>query len=185
MLIMPRVLILNGPNLNLLGVREPDVYGTTTLAQIEAELTELGRELGVEVECFQANGEGALIDRIQAFAAPVLAAIPAAHPGSSQGDRRGLIINPGGYTHTSIALRDAIAAVALPTLEVHLSNLYAREPQRHGSVTGAACVGVIMGLGAVSYRLALKALAARLSPDGWPAPDGQVSEAPDGGRVAP
>jgi 3-dehydroquinate dehydratase-2 len=152
---MPRVLVVHGPNLNLLGVREPEIYGTTTLAQIDRELIELGARLGVEVETFQANGEGALIDRIQAFAGT---AIPAAHPES-----RGLIINPGGYTHTSVALRDTIAAVALPTIEVHLSNLHAREPMRHTSMTAGVCLGVIMGLGPDSYRLALHALATRLS----------------------
>jgi 3-dehydroquinate dehydratase-2 len=152
----PVVLVVHGPNLNLLGVREPAIYGTTTLAQLDRDLLELGARLGLEVETFQANGEGALIDRIQAFAST---AIPAAHPGPD----RGLIINPGGYTHTSIALRDTIAAVALPTIEVHLSNLHAREPMRHTSVTGGVCSGVIMGLGPDSYRLALHALASRLS----------------------
>ena len=168
---MPRVLVVHGPNLNLLGVREPAIYGTTTLAQLDRDLQELGARLGLEVETFQANGEGALIDRIHAFAGfaggsavgsgatanPVGAtAIPAAHPGA------GLVINPGGYTHNSVALRDAIAAVALPTIEVHLSNLHAREALRHTSVTAGACLGVIMGLGPDSYRLALHALASRL-----------------------
>jgi 3-dehydroquinate dehydratase-2 len=161
---MPRVLVVHGPNLNLLGVREPAIYGTTTLAQLDRDLLELGARLGLEVETFQANGEGALIDRIQAFAST---AIPAAHPTragkATGGPDRGLIINPGGYTHTSVALRDTIAAVALPTIEVHLSNLHAREPLRHTSVTGGVCLGVIMGLGPDSYRLALHALATRLS----------------------
>jgi 3-dehydroquinate dehydratase-2 len=152
---VPVVLVVHGPNLNLLGVREPEIYGTTTLAQIDRDLIELGARLGVEVETFQANGEGALIDRIQAFAST---AIPAAHPPD-----RGLIINPGGYTHTSVALRDTIAAVGLPAIEVHLSNLHAREPLRHTSLTGGVCLGVIMGLGPDSYRLALHALATRLS----------------------
>lgn len=159
----PRVLVVHGPNLNLLGVREPQIYGTTTLAQIDLELIEIGARLGIEVETFQANGEGALIDRIQAFAGT---AIPAAHlgtEGGASGRGLGLIINPGGYTHTSVALRDTIAAVALPTIEVHLSNLHAREPLRHTSVTGGVCLGVIMGLGPDSYRLALHALASRLS----------------------
>jgi 3-dehydroquinate dehydratase-2 len=164
---VPVVLVVHGPNLNLLGVREPEIYGTTTLAEIDRDLLELGARLGLEVETFQANGEGALIDRIQAFAST---AIPAAHPGtgsgSPRGPDRGLIINPGGYTHTSIALRDTIAAVALPTIEVHLSNLHAREPLRHTSVTGGVCLGVIMGLGPDSYRLALHALATRLSVGG-------------------
>jgi 3-dehydroquinate dehydratase-2 len=164
---MARVLVVHGPNLNLLGVREPAIYGTTTLAQLDRDLQELGARLGLEVETFQANGEGALIDRIHAFAgfAGTLGGsavgsgatvIPAAHPGA------GLVINPGGYTHNSVALRDAIAAVALPTIEVHLSNLHAREALRHTSVTAGVCLGVIMGLGPDSYRLALHALATRL-----------------------
>lgn len=160
---LPRVLVVHGPNLNLLGVREPQIYGTTTLAQIDRDLIEIGVRLGIEVETFQANGEGALIDRIQAFAGT---AIPAAHlgtDGGAGGRDRGLIINPAGYTHTSVALRDTIAAVSLPTIEVHLSNLHAREPLRHTSVTGGVCLGVIMGLGPDSYRLALHALASRLS----------------------
>jgi 3-dehydroquinate dehydratase-2 len=156
---VPVVLVVHGPNLNLLGVREPEIYGTTTLAQIDRDLIELGARLGVEVETFQANGEGALIDRIQAFAGT---AIPAAHPRTGAGADRGLIINPGGYTHTSVALRDTIAAVGLPAIEVHLSNLHAREPLRHTSLTGGVCLGVIMGLGPDSYRLALHALATRL-----------------------
>jgi 3-dehydroquinate dehydratase-2 len=155
-----RVLVVHGPSLNLLGVREPAIYGTTTLAQLDRDLQELGARLGLEVETFQANGEGALIDRIHAFAGFAAGSgatvIPAAHPGA------GLVINPGGYTHTSVALRDAIAAVALPTIEVHLSNLHAREPLRHTCVTAGACLGVIMGLGPDSYRLALHALANRL-----------------------
>ena len=171
-----RVLIVHGPNLNLLGVREPEIYGAQTLAQIDRELTEHGAELGLEVETFQANGEGQLIDRIHAFAgfpcsppgAPTLPVIPASHPSSTTPSvdpplPRGLVINPGGYTHTSVALRDAIAGVALPTIEVHLSNLYARDSRRHESITGSACAGVIMGLGSRSYLLALHALAAQLA----------------------
>ncbi|PRQ04846.1 type II 3-dehydroquinate dehydratase [Enhygromyxa salina] len=168
----PRVLVLHGPNLNLLGVREPHIYGATGLAEIDAGLVALGDQLGVTVETHQANGEGQLIDRIHLFAGLVDGhAIPAAHPraGGQSVDpphtARGLIINPGGYTHTSVALRDAIAGVGLPTIEVHLSNIYAREPLRHTSITGAACTAVIMGLGSESYRLALHALAARLVPD--------------------
>lgn len=156
---MPRVLVVHGPNLNLLGVREPEIYGTMTLAQLDRDLLELGARLGLEVETFQANGEGALIDRIQLFAGGLAATvIPAAHPDV----KGGLVINPGGYTHTSVALRDAIAGASLPTIEVHLSNLHAREPLRHTSVTGGVCLGVIMGLGPDSYRLALHALATRL-----------------------
>lgn len=170
-----RVLVVHGPNLNLLGVREPEIYGSATLAEIDRELVELGASLGLEVETFQANGEGQLIDRIHQFGQFAQfgtfasdAAIPAAHqqyedsPRPASPRRRGLIINPGGYTHTSVALRDAIAGVDLTTIEVHLSNLYAREALRHHSITGGACVGVIMGLGRDSYRLALHALAARM-----------------------
>ena len=155
---MPRVLVVHGPNLNLLGVREPHIYGTMTLAELDRDLIELGARLGLEVETFQANGEGALIDRIHGFAFPASTAIPAAHPRPT----RGLVINPGGYSHTSVALRDAIAGVALPTIEVHLSNLHAREPLRHTCVTAGACLGVITGLGPDSYRLAIHALAGRI-----------------------
>ena len=174
---LARVLVLHGPNLNLLGVREPTIYGQVGLAQINAELISLGRTLDLEVEVEQANGEGQLIDRIHSFAGlgsfagfgP--AAIPAAQAASSEPEpsslsadppARGMVINPGGYTHTSVALRDAIAAVGLPTIEVHLSNLYAREGFRRESLTAPVCAGVIMGLGAASYRLALHALAGLL-----------------------
>jgi 3-dehydroquinate dehydratase II len=168
---LARVLVLHGPNLNLLGVREPEVYGHVSLAVLDAELIELGRRLGLAVEVDQANGEGALIDRIHAFAGfgakPEAgpAVIPAAQAGkaetSAESQSRGLIINPAGYTHTSVALRDAIAGVGLPTIEVHLSNLYAREGFRRESLTAPVCLGVIMGLGLESYRLALHALAER------------------------
>lgn len=162
-----RVLVLHGPNLNLLGVREPGIYGSLGLATINAELIDLGKQLGLALEIDQANGEGQLIDRIHAFAGFPPTAIPAAQPDAEPGSAsvdpqpRGIVINPGGYTHTSVALRDAIAGVGLPTVEVHLSNLYAREGFRRESVTAPACVGVIMGLGAGSYRLALHALADR------------------------
>jgi 3-dehydroquinate dehydratase II len=174
-----RVLVLHGPNLNLLGAREPEVYGRVGLAAINAELIALGHALHLSVEVDQANGEGQLIDRIHAFAGYGPAAIPAAQPdpfagagagadpaaasASADSQPRGLVINPGGYTHTSVALRDAIAAVAIPSVEVHLSNLYAREGFRQESRTAPACVGVIMGFGARSYHLALHALAARLT----------------------
>lgn len=165
--VQPRVLVLHGPNLNLLGVREPEIYGSMGLAELDDGLVALGQQLGICVETFQANGEGQLIDRIHLFAGH---AIPAAHPPTDVQSvdppqaARGLVVNPGGYTHTSVALRDAIAGVALPTIEVHLSNIYAREPLRHTSITAAACMGVIMGLGSESYGLALHALAARLTP---------------------
>ena len=154
-----RVLVPHGPNLNLLGVREPTIYGSVGLAQINAELLELARTLDLELELDQLNGEGQLIDRIHTFAGFGAAAIPAAQ---AESPARGMIINPGGYTHTSVALRDAIAAVGLPTIEVHLSNLYAREGFRRESLTAPVCAGVIMGLGARSYQLALHALAALL-----------------------
>jgi 3-dehydroquinate dehydratase-2 len=138
------VVVLHGPNLNLLGLREPSVYGHTTLQEIDQSLVARGQELGVEVETFQSNHEGALIDRIH----------------QARGQARGVIINAGGLTHTSVSLRDAIAAVALPTIEVHISNLYAREEFRHHSFLAPVCLGQISGLGPMSYRLALDALAA-------------------------
>jgi 3-dehydroquinate dehydratase-2 len=138
---MPRVLVLHGPNLNLLGTREPAIYGHTTLADIDGELARRGAELGLEVESFQSNHEGQLIDRIQA----------------ARGRASAIIINPGGYTHTSVALRDALAAVGLPVIEVHLSNVAAREEFRHRSLIAPIAVGQIAGLGAIGYRLALEA----------------------------
>jgi 3-dehydroquinate dehydratase-2 len=136
-----QVLILNGPNLNLLGTREPDVYGSTTLAEIEAELLDLGRRLQGDVAVFQSNHEGELIDRI--------------HRARSDGTGF-LIINAGALTHTSIALRDALAAVALPFIEVHLSNVFRREGFRHHSYLSELAVGTITGLGAAGYRFALE-----------------------------
>lgn len=138
-----RFVVLHGPNLAALGTREPEVYGTTTLAEINAALAKQAKALGVAVACAQSNHEGVLIDRIHA----------ARRDGAS-----GLLVNLGALSHTSIALRDAIAAAALPTVEVHLSNLYARESFRHASVTGAVCAGVIGGFGARSYTLGLQAL---------------------------
>ena len=138
----PRILVIHGPNLNQLGTREPEVYGHTTLAQIDADLSTAAKDWGSEVECFQSNHEGAIIDRIQAAA----------------GGHDGIVINPGGLTHTSVALRDALAGSALPTVEVHLSNVFAREEfRRHSYVSGVA-VGVISGFGPLGYRLALQAL---------------------------
>jgi 3-dehydroquinate dehydratase-2 len=141
-----RILVVHGPNLNLLGVREPDVYGRTTLAEIDAELEKLGQAAGVAVECFQSNHEGALIDRIQA----------------SRGRVEGIVINPGGLTHTSVALRDALSAVAVPVAEVHLSNIHARERFRRRSLVSGIAVGVVSGFGAAAYRLGLEGLLAQL-----------------------
>ena len=135
------ILVLHGPNLNLLGTREPHIYGHTTLEDIDADLLRYGHELGVMVETFQSNGEGALIDRIH----------------QARQRAQALIVNAGGYTHTSVALRDALAGVGLPVIEVHLTNLAAREEFRHRSLLAPVCVGHITGLGAFGYRLALEA----------------------------
>ena len=142
-----RILVLHGPNLNLLGTREPDVYGRTTLVDIHAMMEARARADGVQIESFQSNSEGGLIDRVQAAGAEGIEFI---------------IINPGGYTHTSVALRDALAAVRIPFVEVHLSNIHARESFRHHSYFSELAVGVICGLGAQGYALALEAALSRL-----------------------
>lgn len=145
----PAVLVLHGPNLNLLGSREPEVYGCTTLAEIDDQLIARGRDAGIEVSTFQSNHEGALVDRIQ------------------QAGQRGIgfiLINAGAYTHTSVALRDALSAVAIPFIEIHLSNVFAREPFRHHSYLSDIALGVVSGLGAGSYRAALDFAIAAVRP---------------------
>ena len=143
-----KLLVLNGPNLNLLGTREPEVYGRTTLADIEDALTREAAAQGVAVACFQSNHEGALIDRIHAARAEGVDFI---------------LINPGGLTHTSVALRDALAGVAIPFLEVHLSNVHARESFRHRSFLSPIAVGVICGFGPSGYGMALRFACERLA----------------------
>jgi len=137
-----RVLVLNGPNLNLLGSREPDVYGSVKLSDIEAELVRLGRELGVDLECHQSNHEGSLVDLIQTASARC----------------QGIVINAGALTHYSYAIRDALAAIPIPAVEVHMSNIYSREEFRHHSVIAPVVVGQISGFGAESYLLGLRAI---------------------------
>ncbi len=146
----PRVLVMHGPNLNLLGTREPEHYGRTTLADINLALAQLAERAGVELEAFQSNHEGALIERI--------------HAAREQGVRA-IIINPAAYTHTSVALRDALSAVAIPFVEVHLSNVHAREPFRHHSYFSDLAIGVICGLGHEGYRLALEYLLNKINLD--------------------
>jgi 3-dehydroquinate dehydratase-2 len=137
-----RVLVVHGPNLNLLGEREPEVYGRTRLEDIDRELKELGDKLGIKVKTFQSNSEGDIITRIQ----------------EARGKIDALLINPAGYTHTSVAIRDAILALEAPTVEVHLSNVYRREPMRHHSTIADVAVARIMGFGAPGYALALRAV---------------------------
>lgn len=144
---MSQVLVLNGPNLNLLGRREPATYGPATLADIETMLAGQAAAAGLSIDCFQSNHEGALVDRVQA----------------AGGDgTRAAILNPAAFTHTSVALRDALLGVALPFVEVHLSNVHAREPFRHHSYFSDVALGTIVGLGPLGYSLALTAVAAHL-----------------------
>jgi len=141
-----RILVVHGPNLNLLGKREPEIYGTQTLADIDADLVIVAKDLGVEVESIQSNHEGELIDRIQ----------------EAMGHADGILINPGGFTHSSVALRDALVATDLPIVEIHLSNVYARESFRRLSYVSPIAIGVISGLGAQGYQFGLEALVKRL-----------------------
>lgn len=143
---MARLLVLHGPNLNLLGTREPDIYGHATLAAIDAELAERAAAAGHALESFQSNAEHALVDRIQA----------------ARGHVDFILINPAAFTHTSVAIRDALAAVAIPFIEVHLSNPHAREPFRHTSYFTDLAVGIVAGFGAPGYGLALSAAIGRL-----------------------
>ncbi len=145
-----QILVIHGPNLNLLGTREPEIYGSASLDEINAELTTVAKDCGVEVEFFQSNHEGAIIDRVQE--APSFA--------------DGILINPGGLSHSSISLRDALVAADIPVVEVHLSNIFAREEFRSHSFVSEVAVGVISGFGRAGYRYALQALVDHLGSDG-------------------
>jgi len=144
---MEPVLVLHGPNLNLLGEREPEIYGSLTMFELDKRLVEAGSKFGLEVKSFQSNSEGGLIDALH----------------EARLWARGVVFNPGGYTHTSVALRDAVAAIRVPVVEVHLSNIQARESLRHQSIIAPACVGSIAGFGWRSYLLGLQAIAGLLS----------------------
>jgi 3-dehydroquinate dehydratase II len=144
---MHSILVLHGPNLNLLGQREPNIYGSLTLEEINLQLRNLGKELDVEVRTLQSNHEGVLIDMLQ----------------EARSWAAGVVFNPAGYSHTSVALRDAVAAIGIPVIEVHLSNIFAREDFRHHSMISPVCAGTIAGLGLRSYTLALRALTEMIS----------------------
>jgi len=144
---LAQILVINGPNLNLLGVREPDHYGSDTLDSISAKLKEVGGELGVDVDCFQSNAEHEIVEKLHA----------------ARGAVDFIIINPAAFTHTSVAIRDALSAVEIPFIELHLSNVHAREDFRKHSYFSDIAVGVISGLGAVGYELALRAAVTHLS----------------------
>jgi 3-dehydroquinate dehydratase-2 len=147
---MSTIFVIHGPNLNLLGKREPEIYGSLTMQEINDKLIAAGKEKGIRIDCHQSNSEGALIDLLQ-------------KAGESAD---GVIFNPGGYTHTSVALRDAVASISIPVVEVHLSNVYAREEFRHKSLIAPICLGKITGFGWMSYLLALEALAEKISANG-------------------
>jgi 3-dehydroquinate dehydratase-2 len=151
---MTAILVLNGPNLNLLGTREPGIYGTATLAEIEAACIAEGADLGLDVSCRQSNHEGDLVDALHA----------------ARLDKAGVVLNAGAYTHSSIALRDAISATGLPVVELHLSNVHAREAFRRESCIAPVCIGQIAGFGPLGYLLSLRALAAHLGTDAPRAP---------------
>lgn len=139
---MKKILIINGPNINMLGIREPGIYGNITLSAIEKKLAGLARDLNVELEFFQSNHEGEIVEKIQ----------------SCLGKSCGIIINPAAYTHTSVAIRDALSAVSVPAIEVHISNIYSREEFRHNSFTAGVCAGQISGFGIDGYLFALRKL---------------------------
>ena len=151
-----RIAVINGPNLNLLGVREPALYGSETLDDVHRRLVEVGHELGATIEFIQRNGEGELVDFIHGLRGKVV----------------GAVVNAGAYSHSSLAIRDALSGVAIPFVEVHITNVYAREPERRHSMLASAAVGVICGLGTFGYELALRGLVAKLSPR---APEGKVA----------
>ncbi len=145
-----RILVMHGPNLNMLGQREATIYGKTTLSDINAAMKSLGSELGVEIETFQSNHEGDLVDKVQGV----------------KGQFDGVVINPAAFTHTSIALRDAFLAVSIPFVEVHISNVYSREPFRHKSLLSDVAIGVVAGFGPLSYNMGLRGLLERIRADG-------------------
>jgi 3-dehydroquinate dehydratase II len=142
-----RIAVLNGPNLNLLGTREPDLYGHETLADVERRLSELGHTMGLEVEFAQSNGEGAMVDAVQQW----------------RGRVHGALVNAGAYSHTSLAIRDALVGVSVPFIEVHITNIFARETERRSSMLASAAVGVVCGLGVQGYELALRGLVSHLN----------------------
>lgn len=142
-----RVAVLNGPNLNLLGTREPELYGHESLADVERKLGEVGHELGLTIEFVQRNGEGALVDAIQDW----------------RGRVHGALVNAGAYSHTSLAIRDALVGVGIPYIEVHITNVFSREPERRHSALAASAIGVVAGLGTLGYELALRGLVSHLN----------------------